>query len=245
LPASVTFSIQDTAAGRTFESNNTISLGLQTKKSINKKEIMKKLILAVLILASAKSFSQTTTTTTIPPENQGFFKKIGSRLEFGITAGGNYSNFTGANFATDPLPGFHAGLTVSYKFTDNFLVSEEFLYSLQGAKVKEGTFAGQDIKLSYASVPILFKYRTNSGFYVEAGPQASFKVKEDIGGVTDAKFAKKIDFAVAGGLGYQSKIGLGIGARYVYGMQKVQETPSPTLGDFKNNSIQASIFYVF
>jgi hypothetical protein len=203
---------------------------------------MKKLILAVLILASAKSFSQTTTT---PPQNQGFFKKIANRLEFGITAGGNYSNFTSANFATDPLPGFHAGLTVSYKFTENFLVSEEFLYSLQGAKVKEGTFAGQDIKLSYASVPILFKYRTNSGFYVEAGPQASFKVKEDLGGITDSKFAKKIDFGMAGGLGYQSKMGLGIGARYVYGLQKVQETPSPILGDFKNNSIQASIFYVF
>ncbi|WP_183557584.1 porin family protein [Mucilaginibacter sp. SP1R1] len=206
---------------------------------------MKKLILVILILTSARSFSQTTATTTTAPADQGFFKKIASRLEFGITAGGNYSNFTNATFATDPLPGFHAGLTVSYRITDNFLVSEEFLYSLQGAKVKAGPFAAQDIKLSYASVPILFKYRTNSGFYVEAGPQASFKVKEDIGGLTDLKFAKKIDFGVAGGLGYQSKMGLGIGARYVYGMQKVQETPSPLLGDFKNNSIQASIFYVF
>ncbi|WP_073404296.1 porin family protein [Mucilaginibacter sp. OK098] len=206
---------------------------------------MKKLLLmlVVLVLVSAKGFSQTTTKTT--SENESFGKKLMKKLEFGITAGGNYSNFTGANFATDPLPGFHAGLTVSYKFTDNFLVSEEFLYSLQGAKVKDGTLAGQEIKLSYASVPILFKYRTNSGFYVEAGPQASFKVKEDLGGITDSKFAKKIDFAMAGGLGYQSKMGLGIGARYVYGLQKVQETPSPILGDIKNNSIQASIFYVF
>lgn len=207
---------------------------------------MKKLILAILVLAySTAAFSQTTTSTATSSDNQGFFKKIGSRLELGITAGGNYSNFTNANFTTDPLPGFHAGLSVSYKITDNFLVSEEFLYSLQGAKVKTGPFGGEDIKLSYASVPILFKYRTNSGFYVEAGPQASFKVKEDIGGITDAKFAKKIDFGVAGGLGYQSKMGLGIGARYVNGLQKVQEVPSLLLGDFKNNSIQASIFYVF
>lgn len=204
---------------------------------------MKKLMFIVLVLVSAKSFSQTTTQTT--PANEGFGKKLMKKLEFGVTGGGNYSNFSSANFATDPLPGFHAGLTVSYKITDNFLVSEEFLYSLQGAKAKEGKFAGQDIKLSYASVPILFKYRTNSGFYVEAGPQASFKVAEDIGGITDAKFAKKIDFAVAGGAGYQSKMGLGIGARYVYGLQDVQENPSAALGNFKNNSIQASIFYVF
>lgn len=201
---------------------------------------MKKLVLVlvVLVAVSTKGFSQTA-------ENAGFVQKLMKKLEFGITAGGNYSNFSGANFDTEALPGFHAGLSVSYKFTDNFLVTEEFLYSLQGAKVKTGQFAGQDIKLSYASVPILFKYRTNSGFYIEAGPQASFKVKEDIGGITDAKFAKKIDFGVAGGLGFQSKMGLGIGARYVYGMQKVQETPSVALGDLKNNSIQASIFYTF
>src|SRR5437879_252914 len=124
------------------------------KNKLNKKESMKKLLLmlVVLVLVSAKGFSQTATKTT--SENESFCKKLMSKLEFGITAGGNYSNFTNANFATDPLPGFHAGLTVSYKFTDNFLVSEEFLYSLQGAKVKEGSFAGQDIKLSYASVPI-------------------------------------------------------------------------------------------
>eukprot|EP01133_Synstelium_polycarpum_P011736 gene11736-13696_t len=196
-------------------------------------------MLMVLVLVSAKGFGQNN------PANESFAKKLMKKLEFGITAGGNYSNFSNAGFATDPLAGFHAGLTVSYKITDNFLISEEFLYSLQGAKVKDGQFAGQEIKLSYASVPILLKYRTNSGFYVEGGPQASFKVKEDVGGLTDAKFAKKIDFAVAGGLGYQSKMGLGIGARYVYGLQKVQERPSPVLGDFKNNSIQASIFYVF
>jgi opacity protein-like surface antigen len=202
---------------------------------------MKKLLLmlVILVMVTTAAFSQSS------PENQNFGQKLLKKLEFGVTAGGNYSNFSGANFATDPLPGFHAGLTISFKITDNFLIAEEFLYSLQGAKVKSGPLVGQDIKLSYASIPILFKYRTNTGFYVEAGPQASFKMKEDLGGITDAKFAKKIDFGVAGGLGFQSKIGLGIGGRYIYGLQKVQEVSSATLGDFKNNSIQASIFYKF
>lgn len=207
---------------------------------------MKKLVLSLVVLVaiSTNGFSQTTTGQT-STENQSFGQKLMKKLEFGLTAGGNYSNFTNANFATDPLPGFHAGFTVAYKITDNFLVQEEFLYSLQGAKVKTGTLAGQDIKLSYAAVPILLKYRTNSGFFVEGGAQAGFKVKEDIGGLTDTKFAQKIDFGAVGGLGYQSKMGLGINARYFYGLQKVAETPSPILGDFKNNSIQASIFYVF
>jgi len=202
---------------------------------------MKKLVfmLVVLVAVSTKGFSQTSS------DNQSLAKKILGRMEFGLTAGGNASNFTGANFPTDPLPGFQAGITIAYKFTDNFMVQEEFLYSMQGAKVKGGLLGTQDVKLSYASVPILLKYRTNGGFFVEAGPQAGFKVKEDLGGITDSKFAKKIDFGMVGGLGFKSKIGLGFDARYVYGLQKVQDVPSPTLGDFKNNSIQASVFYVF
>ena len=153
---------------------------------------MKKLVLSLIVLAavSTKGFSQTTPAQTTPG-NQNFTQKIMSKLEFGLTAGGNYSNFTNANFATDPLHGFHAGITVSYKITNNFLISEEFLYSLEGAKDKAGPFANQDIKLSYAAVPILLKYRANSGFYVEAGAQTGIKVKEDIGGVTNAQFAKK------------------------------------------------------
>lgn len=202
---------------------------------------MRKLVfmLVVFIATTIKGVSQTT------PKNQSFAKKILGKMEFGITAGGNASNFTDANFGTDPLLGFQAGLTVAYKFSPNFLVQEEFLYAMQGAKVTNGILAGQEVKLSYASVPILFKYRTSGGFFVEAGPQAGFKVKEEIAGITDAKFAKKVDFGMVGGLGYKSNIGVGFDARYVYGFQKVQEIPSPALGDFKNNSIQASIFYTF
>ncbi|WP_442588652.1 porin family protein [Pedobacter sp. AW31-3R] len=193
----------------------------------------------VLVALSTRGFSQTA------PENQSFGKKLLSKMEFGITAGGSANNFTNANFETDPLPGFQAGLTVAYKFSPNFMVQEEFLYAMQGAKVKGGVLGEQEIKLSYLSVPILLKYRSNSGFFIEAGPQAGFKIKEDLGGVTDAKFAKKIDFGILGGLGYRSKIGLGFNARYLYGLQKVQEVPSAALGDFTNNSIQASIFYTF
>ncbi|WP_184541966.1 porin family protein [Mucilaginibacter sp. FT3.2] len=206
---------------------------------------MKKLILALLILASAKAFSQTTSTTTTP-ENKSSFNGIMSHLEFGIKAGTNVSNFDKFNLATDPLIGYHAGITVAYKFTEHFMVQEDFLYSLQGAKLKAGILGTQDIKLSYVQVPIVFKYRTTSGFYAEAGAQTGILLKEEIAGLnTGEKFAKKIDAAAIGGIGYQSKMGLGIGARYAYGFTKVANTPSATLGDFKNTTIQASIFYVF
>ena len=196
---------------------------------------MKKLLLlsAFCILLSSKGFSQ------------GFMKKLSQKLEFGIKAGGNYSDFEDAGFSTDPLAGFHAGATIAFKVTNNFLIQEEFLYSQQGAKVLAGPLGLQEIKLSYVNAPILLKYRTNFGLFVEAGPQVSIKVNEDIAGFQGADFAKKIDFGVAGGIGFQSKMGLGIGVRYIYGIEKVMENPSAVFGEFKNNNIQASIFYRF
>ena len=192
---------------------------------------MKKIVFICLVLVSVKSFSQ------------GLFK----RLEFGLKAGVNYSNFTNANFPTDPLVGFHGGATVAFKITDNFLIQEDFLFSMQGAKSKGSAFGqDQDIKLYYISVPLLLKYRHKSGFYAEAGTQVGLKAKEDVQGLTASEFAKKIDFAAAGGIGYQSKIGLGIGARYVYGLSKVAEfNISDINNDFKNNMAQVSLFYVF
>ena len=197
----------------------------------HKKENMKKLMLICLVLVSAKGFSQS------------FFK----RFEFGLKAGVNYSNFTDASFPTDPLVGFHGGGTVAFKITDNFLIQEEFLFSTQGAKVKKGsTLEEQDLKINYISVPFLLKYRSNFGLYVEAGTQVGMKASEDVKGVAFKDFAKKLDVAAAGGIGYQSKIGLGIGARYVYGLSTVGDFDASNIkNDFKNNNIQASIFYVF
>lgn len=192
---------------------------------------MKKVLFICLVLVSAKGFSQ------------GLFK----RLEFGLRAGVNYSNFTDASFPTDPLVGFHAGGTMAFKITKNFLIQEDFLFSSQGAKVKGSSDLGsQDLKLYYISVPFLLKYRGNSGFYVEAGPQMGMKAKEDISGWSGSDFAKKLDLAAVGGIGYQSKIGLGVGVRYVYGLSKVGDFNLSNINnDFKNNSAQASIFYVF
>lgn len=191
---------------------------------------MKRLLFICFVLVTTRGFSQ------------GFLK----RFEFGLKAGVNYSNFTNASFPTDPLIGFHAGGTVAFKITKNFLIQEEFLFSSQGAKTKGGTLGEQDLKLYYISVPFLLKYRTNAGFYVEAGPQVGMKAKEEVSGPGVSDFAKKLDLAAAGGIGYQFKMGLGIGARYVYGISKVGDFDASNIkNDFKNNNIQGSIFYVF
>ena len=200
-------------------------------------KIVKKLFIGCILLASTSGFSQS------------FFKSIGERLYFGVKAGANYSNFTNANFDTEGLTGFHAGAFVGYKFNDHFAVQEEFLYSTQGAKLKGGLMDGEDIKLSYVTVPILLKYKTNFGMYLEAGPQIGILVDEDfsaLGIPSSTKFAEKIDGGVAAGIGYEFKNGLGIGAIYYLSLTNVSKIKTAGINnDFQNNTAQVSLSYAF
>jgi hypothetical protein len=200
-------------------------------------KIIKILFIGCILLVSSNSFSQS------------FFKNITDHLYFGVKGGANYSNFANANFDTEGLQGFHAGALVGYKINDNFAIQEEFLYSTQGAKLKGGLMDGKDVKLSYVAVPILLKYKTNFGLYFEAGPQIGILVDEDftsLGINSETKFAEKIDGGVAGGIGYQLKNGVGIGARYYMSFTDVTKIKTAGVNsDFQNNTGQVSLSYIF
>ncbi len=178
--------------------------------------------------------------------SQGLVKGVFSRLTFGLKAGANYSNYTNTDFATEALMGFHAGALVNFRITDNLSIQEEFLFSSQGAKMKNDLFGKENLNVYYLSVPFLIKYRTNFGLYFEAGPQTGFRIKEDTKGASFGNFAKRLDLSAAGGIGYQTKGGFGIGARYIAGLSKVGDFDiSNVKTDFRTNVVQASVFYIF
>lgn len=193
---------------------------------------MKKIILIVLVMVSVSTGASA--------------QSILDRLYFGIKGGGNYSNFTNADFDTDPLMGFHAGAIVGFNLVEGLSIQEEFLFSTQGAEIKgdESLFGKKKLELSYISVPFLLKYKTKLGIYIEAGPQFNMLVS-DVKDTGFDKFADKVDLGIAGGIGYQFK-NIGIGARYYTGLSKVGKFDSSDIKpDFKNSVIQASIFYIF
>ncbi len=187
---------------------------------------MKRLIVAACLLMSATSFAQT--------------------FQLGIKGGVNVSNFTGGNFENidkKSLVGFHAGGFVSFFLGDNFAIQPEVLFSSQGAKL-ESAGQKQNLKVSYINVPVMLKYRFNGGFYLEAGPQIGFKVNEKTDDMQIDDFAKSTDLSVAGGLGFHSSSGLGIGARYTAGLSKVGDFDTGNIDpDFKNGVIQVSLFF--
>lgn len=191
---------------------------------------MKNLFLLCIVLVSSSVFSQS----------------IFDRLHFGVKAGGNYSDFSNANFDTEGLPGFHAGAIIAFDINEKWSVQEDFLFSTQGAKIKGGISDGKDLKLSYVTVPIVLKYKTSFGLYFEAGPQVGILVSEDFKEITNNDFAEKIDAGMVGGIGYQFSNGLGIGARYYYGLTDISKIKSTTINtDFQNNMSQVSLFYIF
>ncbi|MEO6284264.1 MAG: porin family protein [Dyadobacter sp.] len=164
-------------------------------------------------------------------------------FSIGPKAGLNLSNYTGGNIDSDGLVGYHLGGILNYGFGNVFSIQPEVLFSTQGAKVQNnGTRS--DFKISYVTIPVMLKFKTSGGFYVEFGPQAGFRSSSKIPDQTINNFAKNLDLAAAGGIGYQSPIGLGVGVRYIAGLSKVGDfTGSAIDPDFKNSVIQASLFW--
>jgi hypothetical protein len=186
---------------------------------------MKKILFAAALLFSMTAFGQI--------------------FSLGVKAGANISNFTGGNFDAvkkKSLVGFHGGLYLRLKFL-NFSLQPEAMISTQGAKI-DSVSGSYDWKITYVSVPVMAQFRFPGGFYMEAGPQVSFKIGEDIKNETVEDFTNDLDLALAGGIGFRGKKGLGIGGRYTFGVSKVGDfEPSSGIDpDFKNGVIQLSVY---
>lgn len=174
----------------------------------------------------------------------GCVQAASAQISGGLKAGLNISNFTGGDFENldkQALVGFHAGAYMNFRL-GAISLQPEALVSTAGAKFKD---ADTSFRLTYITVPVMVKFRSPGGFYLEAGPQVGFKISEDVPDQTIRDFAKNLDLGIAGGLGFQSNGGFGIGARYIAGLSKVGdfEANNNIDPDFKNGVLQVGIFF--
>jgi hypothetical protein len=172
-----------------------------------------------------------------------------SQISVGAKGGLNVSNLSGideTNYETKALVGFHVGGFVTFNLGRNFAIQPELLYSTQGGTIENSGFT-EDLKLNYFNIPVMVKFMTNKGFYIEAGPQLGFKT----GDLDFDNFESSVegsDFSICGGLGFQpTKSAFGIGARYNAGMgttgQVDFDNPSLDNADFKNGVFQLSLYW--
>mgnify|MGYP000047020769 FL=1 len=218
---------------------------------------MKKISLFTLLtITSVVLFAQNTTTTTT------------GTARFGLKGGVNLATLEldddtpSTEFNTNLKTSFNLGAFVNVPLGETLRFQPEVVYSGQGSKVSQKTTVGAgattttpfEYDFHYINVPMMLQIQTPGGFFVEAGPQIGFllSAKQDMETGNDPDIQdliKKTDVGAGAGLGYVSKMGLGIGARYTHGFSNVWNSDKAPAAqkntEVSNRTISFSLLYQF
>src|ERR1700761_4895839 len=102
------------------------------------------------------------------------------QIQFGVKGGLNLSTVTVSNgfdgYSYSTLASFNAGVFLKIPVVRFFSVQPEVYYSGQGFKGVDGsTGFNYSEHVNYLNIPVLAKFTTRSGFYLETGPQLGLK----------------------------------------------------------------------
>lgn len=173
---------------------------------------------------------------------------------FGIKGGVNFANVNGSDFDnTDSRTSFHAGVLGEFPLAQMVSLQVEALYSGQGFEYTVPVVNRKlEYQLDYINVPILAKVYLFKGFSLEAGPQLNFLVNEEIDsnptgndGDTTTDSAKDFDFGFAGGLTFQTDMGLFASARYTQGVTDILKNSNSNESKMTNSVFQVGLGFKF
>jgi hypothetical protein len=187
--------------------------------------------------------------------------QVSAQFILGPKVGLNISNVYYPDVSSTPLfsdavefrKGLNAGVFGNYCLSDRFDVQAELLYSQQGYKdnipltdVNGTTIVnGYTTLTHYLNIPVLIKFYPLKRIYLEAGPQAGFRLgsnystleKEWDDLLNGLESGRKTDFSLVGGLGIYLGKGFSVNARYCHGLLKESNFA------YKNRVIQFSVAY--
>ncbi|HEX8270284.1 MAG TPA: porin family protein [Flavobacterium sp.] len=172
-------------------------------------------------------------------------------ISFGVKGGVNFATVTGGEDGFDPdsRTSFHVGVVGEFPLDDMISIQAEALYSGQGFEISDSEVSDDKVEyqLDYLNIPILAKVYLFEGFSLEAGPQFSFKVNEEIDsdpnnddGDTNVEIAEDFDIGVSAGVTFLTDMGLFASGRYNLGFQDVVED-----SNLQNSVFQISLGYKF
>lgn len=174
--------------------------------------------------------------------------------KIGFKAGANLANIHGDDAADNKMKvGFHIGGFVTVPL-GNLAFQPELLVSTRGYKADSGDVS---VNLMYLDIPLLLKFYVSDNINIHLGPQvglnlsAKYKFGDDS---KDIDNFNALDIGALAGLEYDTDFGFVIGARYYYGMTKlnkdykqettiggVTRTAEVDAADVKNNMIQVYV----
>ena len=154
------------------------------------------------------------------------FATANAQFQFGIKAGANFANFNGSAITdAKTLVSLNAGVYARLPLAEHVSIQPELVYSGQGAKSDENgiTFTQHS---NYFNIPVLLKFSTGVGFFVETGPQLGFLMSANTkaeGNSIDTKNSySSTDFSWVFGVGYKiPATKLSIDARYNLGISNI------------------------
>jgi len=196
------------------------------------------------------------------------------KVKVGIKGGANIANINGNDEVFDLAPRtlYHAGVFAEFIINEKFSLQPELIYSRQGwsdeinivADITTPTIGTLEIDFNYnyLNVPVLVQFYPVKGFSLFTGPQLGIflngtierRVEIKVEGYedyeqdpekTDLEGANPVDFGWVFGTAYRLPFGLGVDARYNYGVTSVDKGR----GDFdkipKNSVFQLGVSYQF
>lgn len=177
----------------------------------------------------------------------------GNNSKWGIKGGLSFSNFYVDDIEDDTnmRRGFHAGIGGRVPILGRTVALQpELLYSNKGITadfLSGGQNQKHEFALNYLDIPVMASVKV-LGLNVHAGVYGSYLLKGKV--TTDNDVAssytaletsdfRPFDFGYTGGVSF-NLAGLGVGARYNYGLREVAKTDAAkeVLGDSKNSSLQ-------
>lgn len=196
-------------------------------------------------------------------------------FKFGAKAGLNYNNYSPEIEGSESQIAYHFGGIVEYSFNernDITCLKAELLLSSEGFKFADSYVdesinsynLERDVKLTYLSLPILYKFRLVEKLYLESGPQVGYLISakennkysfsdssigeasNDNGNIKEDY--KPIKFQFVAGLGYLLTENISISARSVIGFTEIRKDTSlntSTPETFTNSIVQFSVGYIF
>ena len=164
------------------------------------------------------------------------------KTSFGVLGGLNLANISGADFSPKMKTGFHIGALLNIRFGALLGLQPELLFSQQGFKTND-----DNCTFNYLSLPIMIKLYISNGLHIAAGPYFSYLLGVSPESITvngpkavisDLKGG--LDAGACLGVGYDTALGLTVGARYMLGLSDL----AGNIG-WKNNVISVSVGWMF
>jgi len=196
-----------------------------------------------------------------------------AHAQFGVRLGGNATKLHTTEgqvvqSSSSAYSGYQVGLTYQVPVTSWLSVVPEVQYSLERSRLSQFNLfttnvnfrADTRMRLDYLNVPLLAR-ATFGPVYVEAGPQVSFLLGGrqtglntvfDLGSPSGMQYTvdqgvtkdnRRVDAGPCLGVGLKLPVGLGVSVRAYQGLVTLNKERSVFDGEFKRQSLQASLTY--